>query len=455
MAAIRFRQSSCLVVCLLALIGCRSPAEPGARNLLLVTIDTLRADHLGCYGYHRPTSPHLDDLAGRATRFERALSSSPWTLPSHASLFTGLEPSAHGAISFLHDLRPFNAYPLEEGHLTLTEALGRAGFNTAAFVANVIYLGKRTGLQQGFDSYEVHRERAARQNTRILEWLEANAEEPFFLFVNYMDSHRPYNSAAGRAVVDPPAETDDSLLDQLIQAVMSQSGADVEDLIRRVVAQYDTGISHADAALGELLDKLRSLDLEHETLIVVTSDHGEYFGEHQLVEHSKDVYQEALWVPLIIREAGQEDGRVESRVVTSSDVPHLIVSGLSPRVRESLSGRFPARGDSELAVAENYYSRAKDLRNPVWGHRFRRIRRAIYDWPLKYIESSDGAHELYDLEEDPTESRNLIERRVEDAARLQAALARRAIRSGTQASPPETDLTPEERAALRELGYAE
>ncbi len=435
------------------LAGCSAGSEDGARNVVLVTIDTLRADHLGSYGYERPTSPHFDALAERSTLFTRALASAPWTLPSHASLFTGLDPHAHGAVSVLDASHPFNARPLDRAHTTLAEALRAEGFRTGAFVANDVFLGRRTRLDQGFETYAIHREPGLRLNQRIADWLDQDDPRPFFLFVNYMDCHRPYNTRSRRPVVDPPAENDPALLDELKDAVMGGDGGIPTELARRVVAQYDTGIANADAALGQLLARLDERGVDDSTLVVVTSDHGEYFGEHRLVEHSKDVYQEALHVPLLVREAGQRAPGRDDRVVTSADVPHLVLDGLPREIGARARARLAPRGADPPALTENYFSRAGDLKHPVWGERFRRVRRAVVDWPLKYIESSDGAHELYDLEADPLELRNLVQTRPEDAERLAATLADRVGPMALPAPAPAEDLTPAERAALRELGY--
>ena len=449
------------VMCVLALgaSACSRTAEPPP-NVLLVTLDTLRADHLGCYGYERPTSPRLDAFAATATRYERAISASPWTLPTHASLFTGMPPFAHRAHTVVVDDRDDNnVRPLAEEHLTLAEALRAEGYRTGAFVANEGYLSAKWNLDQGFDLYHVERVYAEQLNPRIFRWLETNLEtedeRPFFLFVNYIDTHLPYNTRARPGLMDPPAIQDDGqLLRSLKRRVMPAKEPVPERLRRRVIDQYDTAIANVDEQLGVLLDKLSDSGLGENTLIVITSDHGEYFGEHHLVQHSKDVYQPALAVPLILRDPGQVEGEVVDEMVVSNDLPNLILSRLPSTLRERLEPRFPDSVGSHLVIAENYYTRAWDLFHPEWGWRFQRIRRAVFEWPYKYIDSTDGQHELYDLARDPSESRNLIASRSDRARRMAAAL--RELEAGTastQAGPEIPRLSEEDLERLRALGY--
>ena len=205
--------------CLAAAAGLAcSPAPPPARGVVLVTIDTLRADHLGCYGYARNTSPSLDALAERATVYTRAMASSPWTLPTHASLFTGLAPFEHGARTFLDASGRSLANPLDSAHLTLAEALRAEGFATAAFVANTGYLHPRHQLDRGFEVYEVRDESAMSMLPRIFEWLDEKAGGAFFLFVNFMDAHRPYNTTPRPEALPPPPDRDGSWFVRQTQA---------------------------------------------------------------------------------------------------------------------------------------------------------------------------------------------------------------------------------------------
>lgn len=445
---------ACAAACALWLgCGCDAP-RPRARNLVLVTIDTLRADHLGAYGYLRPTSPQIDAFRERATLYTRAQASAPWTLPTHASLFTGLDPFEHGAHAVRDASGRAIARPLAAEFVTLAEALRDAGFRTGAFVANTGYLNRRMGLDQGFESYEVLRETGLEKNERIADWLDEGRGEPFFLFVNYMDAHRPYNTAAVEGGPVLRGEPDPGALDRLYRAVMPGGRRAPAALVRRVIEHYDLGVANADRAVGGLLAQLRDRGLEDDTMVVITSDHGEYFGEHDLVEHSKDVYQEALWIPLLIRDAGQREPGRDETPFASSHLPRRIAEGLAPEVEARLAPRFPRRGGTDPVLAENYFARQRDLADPRWGHRFERVRRALFDWPLKWIDSSDGRDALYDLEADPAEGHDLAKERPRDAERLRALLE---DRLSSQPKPPPADAPrpPDdaERRELEALGY--
>jgi len=435
-----------------ALFSCASPTEPP--NVLLVVVDTLRADHLGCYGYERDTSPRIDGFAAGATRYSRAMASSPWTVPSHASMFTGLDPFEHGAHTCKLESPEECVVPLAGRYTTLAEVLQARGYATTGFVANAAYMHADFRLNQGFDEWNVGYARAPRVTELALEWIEARRDEPFFLFLNYMDTHRVYNTLPRPGLLDEPAVRDGGeLLDALIAAVLPGTGEVPGDLAQQVVDQYDTAIANADASLGDLFDGLRKLGRLKDTVIVVTSDHGEYLGEHHLVEHSKDIYQQAQWVPLIVRSPGQREGRRVETTASSVDVPHLILSEFPEPMRGELLPQFPNAPGNHVVISENYYTRSNDLYDDRWGHRFDRVRTAIYDWPYKYIRSSDGLHELYELAADPAESNNLVSENGPTAERLAHGLAAfQATRIEASGGEP-AELDEELREQLRSLGY--
>ncbi len=453
-----------LLAALGLLSGCReTPAPPAAPTtaaapapaVVLVVIDTLRADHLGCYGYPRPTSPRLDAFAAGATLHTHAFASSPWTLPSHASLFTGLDPYQHGAHTVLVD-GAARERPLADDSLTLAEALQAEGYATAAFAANAALLRPSLNLDQGFDRYYVEATTADRLVPRAIDWLHEHRSEQVFLFLNLMDTHKPYNASPRPGLIDPPpADDGGALLDSLYPRILPANGPLPSTDIARLIDQFDTAIAHADEAIGTLLDALADDGRLDGSLVVVTSDHGEYFGEHHLIEHSKDVYQPALHVPLLIKAPGQAEGRVVEAATSSADTLRLLLAQLPGDLSERVPGRFPPHQLDGALLSENRYSRDKDLNHPDWGHRFRRERTAYIAWPLKYVRSSDGHHELYNLVLDPEESTNLVPTQPDLAADLARALDahlrdRPAPDHTTTALPK---LTFEELQALRALGY--
>ncbi|HVS08466.1 MAG TPA: sulfatase [Planctomycetota bacterium] len=420
-------------------------------NVVLVTIDTLRADHLGCYGYARPTSPRLDALAAGADRYTRCQATSAWTVPSHASLFTGRFPSQHGAHNIATprgEEQRFRA--LASGTRTLAEALAAEGYRTAGFAANTAYLAPHLGFGRGFETYQTRRVGGEALNEPVLHWLDEHDSRPFFLFVNYMDAHRPYAADPLPGSALPPAsrEHPGAMLDRLYEAVLGGDGPVPQELAEAIVLQYDTGIAHADRAVGQLLDRLRELGLDESTLVVVTSDHGEHFGEHRLVEHSKDVYQEVLHVPLILKRPGQREGRVDGRLISLADVPALIRESMPAELSSRLARDFPGPPGGREPIAEQHYAQTRDMRSS-WGARFDRVREAIFAGRYKLIRSSDGDHELYDLAADPGEQANLFAERPELAERLLRALER------ALAAPPEATGAPAAPAALGEADRAE
>jgi arylsulfatase A-like enzyme len=266
--------------------------------VVLITLDSLAASHLGCYGYERDTSPYIDAFAAGATLYQRAFATAPWTLPTHASMMTGRFPFEHGAHTFKINDHVVREYPLDESFLTLAEALKQEGFETAAFTANTAYLDPRWNLSQGFDVYENKRLQGEHINQKIFDWLDSHRSDRFFLFINYMDTHGPYNTRKPRERPDfldhVSTRKTDPMFDDLTARLIEGDEPHPEAELRLLGDLYDIAIANVDEYLQALFDRLRDLGLYDELMIVVTSDHGEYFGEHGLVEHSKDDFREAL-----------------------------------------------------------------------------------------------------------------------------------------------------------------
>ncbi len=191
-----------------------------------------------------------------------------------------------------------------------------------------------------------------------------------------------------------------------------------QNLRQNVIKQYDRAIQNVDEGIGDLLDHLVELGLYDNTIIVLTSDHGEYFGEHGYIEHGKDVYQAAVAVPLIIKKPFQNSGELNESIVSSSDVPHIIFSLLPQKIDKQLLAEFSYIPDNHLIISENYYP--PNVSTIPEG--IDRIRTAVYDMPFKYIHSSKGDHELYNIVDDPDESHNIIAQHPEIAAKIVAKL---------------------------------
>jgi arylsulfatase A-like enzyme/Tfp pilus assembly protein PilF len=375
-------------------------------NVLLVTFDTTRADRIGCYGNAEIETPVIDGLAAEGVRFARASSAVPITAPSHSTILTGRYPLAHG-------VRDNGLFQLGDGQLTLAEMLADRGYATAAAIGAYPLIGQ-FGFGQGFDLFDDHvtggfedylgdrgvkqrfffdERRAAQVNEAVLPWLAEHAREPFFLWVHYFDPHQPFEPA-------PP-------FDQLY----------AHD-------PYDGEIAYADSRLGFLLDRLRDLGVMERTLVVMTADHGEGLSEHDEVTHAVLAYESTLHVPLIVRPpAGLAPaGRVVEERVGTVDIVPTVLELLGLEAPEGLQGRslVPTwRGPAGSRSAQRPYY-AENL-SPRLSHGWGELR-VLYDPPLKYIHGPRP--ELFDLEDDPRELRDLSGERPAEARRLRDALSR-------------------------------
>jgi arylsulfatase A-like enzyme len=447
------------------LAGCAGEEVPRQPDVIVLVMDTVRQDFMGFAGHQRPTTPELDRFSEIATDYPRAKATAPWTLPSHASLFTGLYPLEHGARGYWDpSITPEkvrrvesrgNVRGLSQGPTTLAEWLGQQGYRTGAVVANEVFLGERYGVQRGFEHYDLGLEPAPRINERALRWLDAQpAGQPVFLFINYMDAHKPYNIAPVERL-GSAGEYDEVLVRRVMEQVHQRDPLLDPQELARIVHWYELGIANLDAAIGDLFDSLRRRGRFDSALILVTSDHGEYFGEHDLFGHSKDVYEEAMAIPLQIKEPGQTQAARDDRLISLKHLPGLIAKHVAPELRPP---SFELHTGAPI-IGELYGSRVKDLREP-WGERFLRIRMAHYEGPWKLIHSSDGHHELFRLDlsgenqdlaaENPRrlsrsqlDLRGIIERGLRTWADLQA----------DSLSAEEAELSPEEIERLESLGY--
>jgi arylsulfatase A-like enzyme/Tfp pilus assembly protein PilF len=300
----------------------RATARPGMPNVLLVVIDTLRADHVGAYGYEYPTTPNMDRLADRSVVFETAISQAPWTAPAIASLFTGLYPSVHGLDGGIHwgegatsagGTLPFAVQKtLPPGHQTLAEVFRAAGYTTAGFVSN-LYVNAIFGFGQGFDHFDDTHEdylldagetkrRADVTNGHVFEWLQSGIEEPFFLVVHYNDPHWPY---------EPPPPYGQSFFEDYAGTLTPTTTREIvvthrdvpppissQDLAY-IIGLYDGEIQYMDAHLGRLLEALEELPSRRELVTVLTADHGEEFLDHGAFNHGYTLYEEQTSVPLL------------------------------------------------------------------------------------------------------------------------------------------------------------
>ena len=358
------------------------------RNVLLISIDTCRADRLSCYGYPSKSTPNIDAVAAEATLFRNAYTPVPMTLPAHCSMLAGTIPPYHG----VHDNVQYGF-----SGTTLADLLKARGFYTGGIVSAVI-MDKRYGLNQGFDSYldamppsprrKMLRERKGGDTTRLaLDFLDQHGAKPFFLFLHYYDAHSPY---------DPPEPFASQYQDK----------------------PYVGEIAYVDSCIGQVVAKLKEQGLYDSTLLVITSDHGEMLGEHGEPYHSFFIYQGVSRVVLVMRVPGQKRGGVVEQTVGLVDIVPTVCGLLKVRPPRNIQGvdLTPLLKGGKMARADRGYyleslSPTKYKGNSLLG---------LVQGGWKYIQTTRP--ELYDLEKDPGEEKNLASSRPELAAALQGRL---------------------------------
>ena len=352
-----------------------------APNVLLVVLDTVRADHLSAYGYGRPTSPTMDRLAARGIRFAQARAAAPWTLASHANMFTGRWP---------HELGSNWLQPLRGGIPTLAEHMASLGYGTAGFVGNTYYCSYDSGLNRGFTHYDDYKldilsalqtvhllnlttktfasyapflslgKRTSHQFTHgvrktakdvthgFLDWLSRrqDSRRPFFGFLNYADAHAPYLLPPGEPYRLGTAPNSESAFRFLAEAWLQTDKRTISPNLQKVAMDsYDNCLSYIDKKLGELLDELEYRELLDQTLLVVVGDHGEGFGEHELFDHGESLYRPEVRVPLfvVLPKGRGQSALVVDEFVSVRDIAATITEIACPETKPHFPGRSLTR----------------------------------------------------------------------------------------------------------------
>ena len=457
---LRAPNMSCLLVAtrvlmplaLAALAACSGANVDPRPDVILISIDTLRPDHLGAYGYAKPTSPTLDAIAEQGVVFEDVTSPSPWTLPAHASLLTGLYPSRHRANSHYRSLG--------KSAPTLASILSEHGYDAAA-VVNSHNLSRRYGLDRGFRRFRHVQEwvfevmPTTEVTDQAVEWLSAPRRRPLFLFLHYYDVHSDYRSLPDfeSAFLDDYDGHADGTTRQLAEVRKGNVSFD-EDDVAHLLDLYDAGILQIDHELGRLLTLLRARGLLDRSLLVITSDHGEEFLEHGGVLHGRTQFQEVLRVPLLMRGPGLPAGTRVSTPVSLVDIAPTLLAMLEIPAPASLDGVDLAplwRGETRDFAERHLFGEA-DHHNEV-DDITRSVRQGRY--ALHYNRLTEQ-HQLYDLEQDPWERVDIAAEQQEIADRLRERLLRfmaDAEQAALAEDRPLDPLTPEELQHLRELGY--
>lgn len=437
--------------------GCFMAAQAQEpHGIILISLDTLRADHLGCYGYHRNTSPSIDAFSRESVVFENAAVQSPWTLPSHMSIMTSLYPSFHGVVK--------KSSRLPDNRVTLAQLLRKGGYQTAAFTdgGNV---GSVFGFNRGFDLYEDEWIGIAETVPKAKEWLDENGSKPFFLFIHCYDIHSPYNPPppynglfhdfiyTGNLVPSTPT--------LLSTANKKKDELNITDEdIRHFIALYDGGIRYTDEQIGDLLSYLRSLRLYDKSLIIITSDHGEEFMEHGAFSHWQLYYRPNLHVPLIMHIPGYPKKEIRiNQLVQSIDLLPTILdiaelpaypaaqgTSLLPLVTQqenfftTLLGKILNRQEkaATIAIAENH------TRTPDW---------SVMNDGYQMISINNFFEvKLFNLETDPLAQKDIA---IGNGTLIEKLLLRYSELYSTK--PPDTspvlELDERSRKQLEALGY--
>jgi len=411
-----------------------------SRGVILISIDTLRRDHVGLYGYERPTTPHLDELGAGGLVCDDAVSVSSWTLPAHLSLLTSTEPAVHGGVDMHHGFGG--------GPATLAESLRDAGFATRAITSH-LYVSKVYGLDAGFDRLDFRQDRKADEVVNLaMDALDRIGDAPYFLFLHFYDPHWHYS---------PPPEVlalfEDAYAGELTGLWQDFSRRRPEDVspddLAHLLALYDGEIRFTDEQIGRLLEHLTLRGLDEGALIVVTSDHGEEFLEHGAWEHQRTLYEEVIRIPLLLNGADVPQARLAAQ--TS-------ILDVMPTILDWLDVAPPptARGQSLLGPLESREAYG-ETNHTADGTRRLFLRGGAGRWKtiLSLDASGDSVQreEWFDLAADPGERAS-----AQPPARHADPIRERAIErwrgdreSGSTA--PRVELSEEQRERLRALGY--
>lgn len=400
-------------------------AISGSPSVILLILDTVRASKLSLYGYDRATTPNLQRLARRGVRFDWAFSTAPWTLPAHASILTGRLP---------HEVSANWLRPLDATHPTLAEALSARGYLTGGFVANTAYCSRESGLDRGFAHYEdfpftlgymfyssslvrnvskisrlrhmlgyhemLGRKGAEDVSSEFLQWLSRNESgRPFFAFLNFMDAHAPYLPPPPFNTRFGPGRQRNPLLIEEANKTLDPSDPVAGRYLQGEVDAYDGALAYLDHQIGQLLDELEQRGVLRNAIVILTSDHGEAFGEHGHIGHSREMHTPALHVPLVIAFPGHIPSDVTvSQQVSIRDIAATVTALLGIDSETAFPGKSLGRfwevggasvsADTVLSSEENMVSLVTDQHH--------------------FLTNADGTEQLFEYRADPIEQHDLL-----------------------------------------------
>jgi arylsulfatase A-like enzyme len=428
-----------------------------APNVLLIVLDTVRAESMSLYGYERPTTPFLESISEQGVVFQWAIVPCSWTLPTYASMYTG---------RFQYETGVNWRVPLDSTYPTLAEVLSSRGYATAGFVANTSYCNAERGIARGFTHYEdqitfggrfikssslirfvldknwfrqligyrdlLGRKRAERITDDFLRWLDiAPNGHPFFVSLNYYDAHQPYLPPEEFDEMFGPTDRLGTYLARYSHGVRCSPGNTSPEEIKALHNAYDAAIAYLDADLKRLFGKLRQRGLLDRTLVIIVSDHGEEFAEHSILGHGTDLHIQSIHVPLLLRYPASVPGDVTvQEPVTLRDIPATVIDILDLPDDDLFPGRSLSRywADADSGELEPSDSMLSELihapKGAEWTPVSRGDMKSLITGYMHYIRNGDGTEEVYDLRNDPTEQNDLIQtpRGAEAAAQAMHAL---------------------------------
>ncbi len=480
--------------------ACDKPPETNQPNVLWIVWDTVRADHMSLYGHGRPTTPHLKKWAADALVFDNCLSIASTTIPSHASMFTNLLPCEHGADNTHHQL--------QSTYTTLPEIFQQHGYQTCMYSENP-YISDEIGFGQGFETIfhpwdEQYRDQVASEISRkmapglrnsklasqlrntdtsrwslvacgdlgrrlVTQWSrDREIDRPFFIFMNLMEAHTPIiTPEIYRKRMMTPGQIEQSYVLNTAPAahwsyIFNLSEYTVAEL-ENIAATYDAALAELDELLYLLLDSLEQAGMLSNTIVILTADHGEHLGEHHLLDHQYSLYQPLLNVPLVIHYPPLVKAGRSSQPVSNMDIyPTLLelagiestinpsdysISLLSPVADRARIADYPTAHRSQINIAAREH--------PDWDPApYLRSLQCVQMEPYKFIRSSDDQHELYNLNVDPLETRNLFSQEPLVGQQMSDRLTE-IFETGRRPSEevPAAALSDEQRRALESLGY--
>lgn len=451
-------------------------AKNGGANIVLITIDTLRADHLSSYGYERETSPHIDTIAEKGFIFKNTIAPSSWTSPSMVSLFTSVYPISHGVVhGFVKDKKIVNQEVFSDQLVTLTEMLQSQGYTTFGVASN-LHLCEDFGFARGFDYFKCLSFHPAPSVNKTLDSWEEKIKQAdkFFLWLHYFDPHHYYRPRAPWITEYTSIELTQKLKlykkpTKELWSLIPQFQEDPQTL-SNLIALYDSEINFVDSHIEEVIKKY---DFDKDVLLVITSDHGEAFLDHGMIDHGYSLYGETVNVPLIVKLPHQQKGKTVDQPVSLLDVMPTILTVLDIPYPEQIRGEPLLTQDGQVSVLPDrfLYSELekgnrdmKAIFSKEWKyiHNCKGVIEKFYDW-VKYILMDEGrskfsytgqAEGLYNRKLDPQEQVNLIGDEGSLRGKLNEQLLHW-INAAERYPPSQIEVTPtqEIQEKLKALGY--